>query len=243
VTTWRQISRTTTAGTRIAADVRVDGPGWDEFWQLYADGGWEPWTTELMDALLVPGSVFVDVGAWIGPLTIYAALACQARVIAVEPDPVAFDALNDTIYRNALQDIETTSLAVTKSSGNHRLIQASDGAWGDSMTRLGRGRHGSTVRGATLPQILADMGVSPSEIGLVKIDVEGYEEQLMPRLGPWLGSLGIPLQVACHDVAPKKKWFRGYLDVRRAAGEATGRGYTGEVVALPWQSHISHVRR
>lgn len=238
---WRNISRRTSRGEHIFADVRVDGPGWCEFWELYADGNWEPWTTDLMDAHLKPGCVFVDVGAWIGPLTIYAALACDARVVALEPDSVAYEALCDMINRNELRGVEAASIAVATAPGRYRLLRAPEGDWGDSMAQLGQSDNGRSVPGDTLAQILADLDVRASEIGLVKIDVEGYEEQLMPELGPWLGLRGIPFQVACHDVEPKDDWFVGYSDVRKAAGEDTARGFTGEVVALPWRSGVSRV--
>lgn len=233
VKTWGRTWRTSSRGERIFADVRTDGPSWSEFWALYADGRWEPWTTELMDSLLDSGSVFVDVGAWIGPLTIYASLACDARVLALEPDPVAFDALRDTIDRNLLEGVVATSVALTETPGEYGLVAHED-AWGDSMTRLVRRRQrGPRVGGNTLAHILAAVDVSPSDVGLVKIDVEGYEEQLMPTLGPWLGSRKIPLQVACHDVRPTRRWFKGYSRVLTASGGPTRHGYTGDMVALP----------
>ena len=54
------------------------------FWARVAAGGWEPDSFALIDRFVTPGTTFVDIGAWIGPLTLYAAsVACE--VLAIEP--------------------------------------------------------------------------------------------------------------------------------------------------------------
>jgi len=62
---------------------------WSEFWERFDQGLWEPRTLQKLSALR-DGDLFVDIGAWIGPTTLAAAVN-GARVLAFEPDPVARD--------------------------------------------------------------------------------------------------------------------------------------------------------
>ena len=43
------------------------------FWHRVVAGDWEPDSFRVLDRMLFPGCTYVDVGAWIGPLTLYAA--------------------------------------------------------------------------------------------------------------------------------------------------------------------------
>ncbi len=50
----------------------------DRFWDD-CEAGWEATTFEVLTSRLRSGSTFVDVGSWIGPMTLVAA-SCGARV-------------------------------------------------------------------------------------------------------------------------------------------------------------------
>src|SRR4051812_26094265 len=69
------------------------------FWDKAAAGTWEP---ELLDALertVQPGDVMLDIGAWVGPTGLFAALL-GASVVCVEADPRAVQLLRDNIAAN-----------------------------------------------------------------------------------------------------------------------------------------------
>jgi FkbM family methyltransferase len=193
----------------------IDDPhGWDAFWRVYESGAWEPDTRALVDTL-DQGVLFVDVGAWIGPVTLWA-LDRGAKVIAVEPDHVAAAELR----RNVPATVEIWEGAVATHSG-HGFLAANPngGAFGDSMSRLADA--GRAVRAWTLPEILD--GRVPA---LVKIDVEGYEAELCPVLMPWLAERGIPVQVSFHGSQADPEWFAGY-------GNVQWQGPHGDLVAGP----------
>lgn len=178
------------------------------FWQaLYEPGKWEPETRALLEEILEPGDLFVDIGAWVGPVTLWA-LECGSRVIAIEPDPVALPELR----RRVPDSVEIWEGAVAVRSGMATLT--APGKFGISGSRLAReGRIEAAgeveVQTWTLPEILA--GRKPA---LVKIDIEGYEIELLPTLAPYLAELGVPMQVALHGTLPDPDWFAGYRDVR-----------------------------
>ena len=66
--------------------------------------GLEPGTRRVLTKLLEPGMTFVDVGAHIGLLTLAGARSVgnTGQVFAIEPGPVAFDALCQTITISGL---------------------------------------------------------------------------------------------------------------------------------------------
>lgn len=179
----------------------VDPHGWKAYWQLYRDGAWEPETLRFMCECLNPGDLFVDVGAWIGPCSIWAH-SLGAYAMAIEPDPVAFAELVKRVP-------DAHEEAVTIRGGLRVLLPnpKDGGKFGDSMSRLAtsgasptiRDSNGIVVTSSTLPGMLRYR----KRPALVKIDVEGYETALMRSLGPWLSHRRIPVQVSCHgDLIP-----------------------------------------
>lgn len=176
--------------------------GLNRFWSLYHAGLWEPGTKAFFQEVLRPGDLYVDVGAWIGP-TVMWALELGAEVIAIEPDAIALQDL----YQ--IPDIEIWPVAVAPENGVVTLSvnPKEGGEWGDSMSRVGT--EGVLVPALTLPEILD--GRTPK---LVKIDVEGYEIVLCPKLMPWLAEIGSNVQLSCHGEIPDKALFEGFTTVR-----------------------------
>lgn len=195
---------------------------WARFWEFYRRGSWEPETQALVRSVLKPGDLFVDIGAWIGPVTLWA-LDCGASAIAIEPDPVALAELR----RRVPPEVEIWDCALAPEAGTARLAAAT--AYGDSMSRMGA--DGIEVATRTLPEILD--GRRPA---MANMDIEGYELELLPTLAPYLASLGTTLVVSLHTGLPEREWFDGYGDVfipptARRGGDSRGRSL--EVVARP----------
>lgn len=195
---------------------------WKSFWDLYRRDGWEPETQALVRATLKPGDLFVDIGAWIGPVTLWA-LDCGAEVIAIEPDPVALEEL----HRRVPAEVEIHECALSTERGTTRLAAAT--AYGDSMSKVSR--DGIQVSCLTLPEILS--GRHPA---MVTMDIEGYELTILPEVAPYLASLGTTLMVALHTALPDPAWFSDFsrVDMPRTArrgGSPTGRSLA--VVAFP----------
>jgi FkbM family methyltransferase len=195
---------------------------WDRFWNLYDEDGWEPETKALVTAALEPGDLFLDIGAWIGPVTLWA-LGCGAEVIAIEPDQVALTELRRVVP----EDVEIHECALGLEHGTAKLAAAS--AYGDSMSKLEK--DGIPVPMRTLPEILD--GRRPA---MAVMDIEGYEMTLLPEVAPYLASLGTTLVVALHTGVPPRSWFAGFREVTipktaRRGGNARGRSLA--VIARP----------
>ena len=118
----------------------------DRFWDT-CEGGWEATTFDVLTDRLSTGSTFVDVGSWIGPMTLVAA-ACGAKVVAYEPDPGAADELTENLAANPDFDVDVRRVALWTSTG-HRELRGGPVGLGESMSSFsGRaGRVGSTTVG------------------------------------------------------------------------------------------------
>ena len=164
----------------------------DWFWSEWCNDTWEGGTLDLVDRFVKPGTTFVDVGAWIGIVSMWAAKN-GARVIAIEPDPVALKSLNANVRLNDLQ-IQVVAGAVSDVTSVTHLRPHERFGFGDSMTRVSS--EGIEVPCWRLPDIFEIYEVD--NCSLVKMDIEGYEAVLLPTVAPFLASLNIPLYVSMH---------------------------------------------
>jgi len=123
---------------------------------------------------LRPGDVFVDIGANIGSYTILAS-ATGASTISFEPVPSTFEALLDNIHLNRLEACaDARNQAVGRADGEIEMIADQDTT--NQALRAGDHYEGKTIR---VPVVTLD-GVLQNKIPkLIKIDVEGYETEVL----------------------------------------------------------------
>ena len=121
--------RTTIGGLSFKCDPYHIG-----FWRLAAKGVWEPHTFRILAKFLHPDSVYLDLGAWIGPTVIYAARKC-AQVICFEPDMIAYQYLIWNIELNELRNVKPYNVALADQNAIMRMASFG-GSLGDTMTSL-----------------------------------------------------------------------------------------------------------
>lgn len=132
---------------------------------------------EFTDMMLVlhylrEDDLFIDVGANVGTFTVLASGVCKGRSIALEPDPWAMRALRRNLELNGLMGrIEALEMAAgasrsevnfTTSGGTTNAVVDYDGA----QTRRVRQDTLDAIVGSRMP-------------AMIKIDAEGYEEQVL----------------------------------------------------------------
>ena len=114
------------------------------FWRAVSNNRWEPDTYKILSRYLNDGTVYCDIGAWIGPTALYAAKKCR-RVICFEPDPVAYRYLLWNIQINCLDNAMPFNVALSDRDGLAKMGNYGEG-FGDSMTSiLDAGRKGGTT--------------------------------------------------------------------------------------------------
>lgn len=132
---------------------------------------------EYVDMLFVlhalrPGDLFVDIGANVGSYTVLAAAVAGAKVVAFEPDPEAFAALQRNVELNRIADL--VELHHCALGAEHGVASMTEGLGCTNHVVPVSNRSSRPVRLETLDRVLA--GRQPA---VIKIDVEGYEPQAL----------------------------------------------------------------
>lgn len=198
------------------------------FWDSFEAGTYDPLLLSLIDKHVRPGSVFVDIGSWLGAFSLYA-VAKGAIALAVEPDPVAFAALQENALLNEeLGEIHLFPFAL---STDGEPVELAALVAGLGLTRVVEQGGDLKVTSGTLERFLFTAELEPSQVSLVKLDVEGYELELLPTLAPWLAARNIPLIVSLHGKIPARRSFSGFSTVSWPTDDPHG-----DLVALPWPS-------
>jgi FkbM family methyltransferase len=155
------------------------------FWDRVEAGQWEPETLAAIDGLVDSRTTFLDLGAWVGPTTLYAA-GIGRHIVAVEADPAALDQLrrNLAVNPDLAERIEVVPRAVHAHEGS--VGMGARRKPGDSMSSVLLAGCERTWEAATVtPGELAAMTADAERL-IVKIDIEGAEYDLLPSLAPLL---------------------------------------------------------
>lgn len=187
------------------------------FWDRVDAGTWEPGSLAALRPHLGTGITFLDMGAWVGPLTLFAA-ALGSPVLAVEADPAALGQLRRNLDANPdlARLVTTVPRAIAPEAGTVRM--GARRKPGDSMSSALLAGTSATAwdAEAITPAELADLaGAAPL---LVKLDIEGGEYRLLPQLVPILVRASAAL-VSFHPGVLAESGERDTEGVTRAALE------------------------
>jgi FkbM family methyltransferase len=142
--------------------------------------------------------LFIDVGAHIGTQTIYAlATNALAGALAIEADPHNFAILRRNIEINGLSGrVRLFHGAASASQSEAQLTRDRQNFGGHSLEpgMVLSPAERVTVRTERLDDILAHCGVGASQVGLVKVDVEGHELQVLRGMSS-LRAKRVPLMI------------------------------------------------
>lgn len=168
-----------------------------DFWTHAYEAGWESDTHTILEQNLTPDTVLLDIGAWVGPFTLYSSPLCHS-IIALEPDPIAVDMLeknvrhnniqNATIRREALWDGSTVTLGVKER-----------GDMGDSMTSVlySTCSRTITVPSTTLESLVDEHSLDPSKL-FIKMDIEGAEADVLLMNWDFINAYRPPMWLSLH---------------------------------------------
>jgi len=151
------------------------------FWNSFQSQLWEPETLSILRHFLNPGSVYYDIGAWIGPTVLYAS-RLSGNILAFEPDPFAFRFLVENVTKNDLTNVRLFNLAV---AGTERAasLHSFGTSLGDSMSSLLA--EASPSSGWQVTTVMMDTLITQLSCSIphfIKIDIEGGEFELVPAL-------------------------------------------------------------
>jgi FkbM family methyltransferase len=154
------------------------------FRRVIKDGAYEPDLARLCISLLDPERDVIDVGANVGFYSVLLARNLnKGRVLAVEPTEGALRRLRKNLEMNGVGDKVVVVEGVVSSAQGAVNIHTVEGAEEYSSVKkqahpAARGRTVSTrmVQGKTVDALTEEFNLRP---GLIKIDVEGFEEHVI----------------------------------------------------------------
>jgi FkbM family methyltransferase len=196
----------------------------------------ENWLWPVLDGLLPPGGVFLDVGAHVGRWSLRMAHRAS-QVIAVEANPGTAATLRRHLAMNGIGNVTVVQMAAWDAD-----------AWLQLDDPAGQAEGGST---RTVPAAEGDAGPVPAgrldgaadilnalaatgRLDVVKLDVEGADIHALRGMKGLLEEYGPVLLIECHDVY-------GYYDRADLEQVLTDLGYEWEVaatVSTSWQPGI-----
>ena len=155
--------------------------------------------------------IFVDVGAHIGTTTLSAILHHGfAQAVALEPAPENFLLLRLNVLANGLETaVRTLELAASSSEGIAELDVGSPGSECHAIVAGGReGRRTHRVPTTTIDALAAQGIIEPSRVGLLWMDVEGHELDVLDGASTILEQ-GVPIAM---ELCPEKLAHAGRLE-------------------------------
>ncbi|MCS6990881.1 MAG: FkbM family methyltransferase, partial [Chitinophagales bacterium] len=163
---------------------------------VYYLGFYERGTLEVMSACLRPGDTFVDVGAHVGLMSLFAAqcVGPQGKVWAFEPVASLYELLQASIRINGFTQIEAFRYALGDREGEVPIFL------GGSCPTLSKPEKHGAVEWVQLRSLDVVLGPQPPLVRMIKIDVEGYEEQVIRGASRLLASKRAP--IVCLEYAP-----------------------------------------
>ena len=188
-------------------------------------------------AMLKPGDLAVDCGANMGVVTERLATT-GADVVAFEPDPFAFNTLEQKFVN--LPNVTLINAAVGVGSGTVRLMRADnfgDNPEGASVksTILDGGRRIDAENAVEVPLIdfpswVADQVKARGEVAFIKMDIEGAELDILEKMD----AEQLFQNVRCLVAETHERKFKDLRDRYKALRDKVSESYAPGKVNLDW---------
>jgi FkbM family methyltransferase len=174
------------------------------FWKnIYSQ--WENETFEIFDKYLSKDKIFIDIGGWIGTTALYGARKSK-HVYSVEADKYSIHDMmanlkincknNYTLINKAIFNIDSIQVKFGKN------IHLQNSKMNDSTSQI---YNEDTITNdyyltetITIENIIEKYHINVSEISLIKVDIEGGEENILNDLYSIHVKYSVPLYISFH---------------------------------------------
>lgn len=175
------------------------------FWK-HTFSHWENDTFSVFDKFLNKNSVWIDIGGWIGTTCMYGSRKSK-HTYSVEADKCAFEDMKANCYNNCrnytlinkaifnVNDVDVTF-------GKNKFLHGSK--LNDSTSQIYTNESNEnkddcyTIKTITLDNMISTYSIDPTNIALIKVDIEGGEENILNDLYNLHKMYKIPLYVSFH---------------------------------------------
>ncbi|WP_221740396.1 FkbM family methyltransferase [Stenotrophomonas sp. 278] len=163
------------------SEILIDGQPYtvvtDDLYMSHMEGIFEPDTTRIL-ACMARG-VILDVGANIGLTTLLHSRIAE-HVHAFEPSPTTFQLLRENLERADRQNVTLHNVGLGEQAGTFELTfapQNRSGAFVSDQTQASVGHTIERIQIETLDEVVRRSHMP--KIDMIKIDVEGFELQVL----------------------------------------------------------------
>lgn len=197
--------------------------------RILREGNYEAELTSAFLELLHPGQTFVDVGANEGWFSMLAAklVGPTGQVIACEPQERLWPAILKNLMANGFANVQLLPFAIGREAGRGQINLYPSVNTGSSHICGTRRRWEATQPIEVVPLSVVLGSVADRRIDLMKIDVEGFELQVLQGAGDHLGSTIRRIVVEIHP-GPLQALGSSEADVVQLL---QSKGYRRDVVA------------
>jgi FkbM family methyltransferase len=167
---------------------------------------WENDTFNFLIKHLNKDKVFVDIGSWIGPISLVTSQYSK-KCICFEPDELAYNEFSNNIKLNNRDNIILENAAVSI----HKQIKLGATELGTSITREDCSENSKVYNCITVEEIFSKYQLSEQNVSVIKIDVEGHESELLQDKFLW--NLNVPMHISLHPgwKSDKDKFYKDVL--------------------------------
>lgn len=170
--------------------------GREKFWKKINEGRWEPYTIQIFNKFITKETTMLDIGAWIGVTSLYAAKKAK-RVVSFEPDVTAFKQISENIQLNPdVNNVELNNACVGVENGTVMISPQNEPGDSSSSILLAIEGEGWEVPSLAFDQLIVEKEIM--EPIFIKMDVEGYEYELAPILVNIFRKYDVTLCLSTH---------------------------------------------
>lgn len=166
---------------------------------------WENETFKIFDKYLSKDKIFIDIGGWIGTTSMYASRKSK-HVYSIEADKQSINDMrlnleinsngNYTLINKAIYNIKNIEIKF----GKNKFLENSK--LNDSTSQIYDDNESSNdfyyIETITLEDIINEYLINIKDISLIKVDIEGGEENILNDLIQFNKEYRVPLYISFH---------------------------------------------
>ena len=164
---------------------------------VFLKGTYEAGTIAVVAQCLRRGDIFIDVGSYIGLMALAASkLVGEDGVVhAFEPEPRSFDVLRKNVEMNRAPNVLLHNVALGSAPGKARISSSPTSRASAALMRRPELGGGEEVTVETLDRVLSRSTppTKRSRLRIMKVDVEGWELEVLRGARELLGSPYAPI--------------------------------------------------